>query len=59
MANFDYPKVSLSGKTNEENIQAVKAWAIDMADMMNAYINNLEERVTTLESMMNELKGDK
>lgn len=58
MANFDYPSISVGNKSNEENMQSTRAWAHDVVDMLNIYIDKLEARIASLEEEVNELKGD-
>lgn len=54
MAAFDIPAVSVENKTNEDNIQAFKAWAYETIEQLNYYISNLEERISILENAYKE-----
>lgn len=56
--NFDYPNIS-SKKSNEENIQATRAYLNGMADQLNYAVGMLEGRIAQLESEVESLKGEK
>lgn len=54
MATLDYPIMG-PGKTEEQNIAALRSWAINTTDQMNYLIDDMESKIESLE---NQLKGD-
>lgn len=51
MAQFDEPNISVSKKTNEENLSSIKGWAgqlIDQLNYLSIKVENLEAKVNAL-----------
>ena len=57
MATFDAPNISVEKKTNEQNMQAVKAYLTDLADQLNYMVNQQQKEIETLRSKIEALKG--
>lgn len=57
MATFDAPNISVEKKTNEQNMQAVKAYLTDLADLLNYTVNQQQKEIETLRSEIEALKG--
>lgn len=57
MATFDAPNISVEKKTNEQNMQAVKAYLTDLADLLNYTVNQQQKEIETLRSEIKALKG--
>lgn len=57
MATFDAPNISVEKKTNEQNMQAVKAYLTDLADQLNYTVNQQQKEIETLRSEIKALKG--
>lgn len=49
MPDFSYPSINVGKKSNEENMQAAKAWMMQMSDDMKYYVSRLEQRIEVLE----------
>lgn len=58
MEIFNAPNVSVSGKTNEENLQAIKAWANSVSDTLNFYLTSLQSQIDELKKEISQLKGE-
>jgi len=58
MASFDVPSISISDKTNEQNMQVVKSYLSEMADKLNYEINVLQDAILALQEEIDQLKGD-
>lgn len=56
MATFDAPNISVEKKTNEQNMQAVKAYLTDLADQLNYTVNQQQKEIETLRSEIKALK---
>ena len=54
-SKFDYPNINVGGKSNEQNMQATKAYLNGLSDQLNFYLSNLESRVEELETIVNSL----
>lgn len=55
------PGINVQKKTNEENIQVLKGYLSDMADILNHYIaiiDSLTEKVNELESKIASLESE-
>lgn len=52
-SKFDYPNINVGGKSNEQNMQSVKAYLTSLSDQLNFYLNNLETRVEVIEAIVN------
>lgn len=59
MATFDYPSISVDGRTNEQNMSQIKAWTMQTVDQLNYYIDYLEDRIAYLENEIRNLQGGK
>lgn len=57
MAYLDDPAISLSKKTNEQNIAACKAWMQNVSYLLNSVIPNMENKITNLEARIKQLEG--
>lgn len=58
MAIFDTPSISVTSKSNEQNISSANAWMNQTSDALNYYIPYLESRIEALENAINELKKE-
>lgn len=58
MEIFNAPNVSVSGKTNEENLQAIKAWANSVSDTLNFYLTSLQSQIDEMKKEISQLKGE-
>ena len=50
---LNYPNIDVAKKSNEANMQAVKACLCDMVDQMNYYVTDLENKVEQLQAAAN------
>lgn len=57
MATFDAPNISVEKKTNEQNMQAVKAYLTDLADQLNYMVNQQQKEIENLRSEIEALEG--
>ena len=58
MEIFNAPNVSVSGKKNEENLQAIKAWANNVSDTLNFYLTSLQSQIDEMKKEISQLKGE-
>jgi len=58
MEIFNAPSVSISGKSNEENVQALKAWANNVSDTLNFYLSSLQSQIDEMKKEISQLKGE-
>lgn len=58
MEIINTPSISVSNKSNEENIQALKSWANNMTDTFNFYITSLQSQIEELNKEIQTLKGE-
>lgn len=56
MATFDTPNISVEKKTNEQNMQAVKAYLTDLAENLNYVINQQNAKMEALRAEIAEIK---
>lgn len=56
MATFDTPNISVEKKTNEQNMQAVKAYLTDLAENLNYVINQQNAEMEALRAEIAEIK---
>lgn len=56
MATFDTPNISVEKKTNEQNMQAVKAYLTDLAENLNHVINQQNAEMEALRAEIAEIK---
>lgn len=59
MINVDTPSINVADKSNEENIQSIKAWAAELIGQLNYQISQLEGAITALQAEIETMKGDK
>ncbi len=59
MEFFDYPKINVSKRSNEQNMQAVNAYLCNMADQMNYAMGQMQSDICSLRKEMEELKNGK
>ena len=52
------PSISVSEKSNEQNIQALKSWANNMTDAFNFYITSMQSQLDELKKEIQTLKGE-
>lgn len=55
-SKFDYPSINVGGKSNEQNMQAVKAYLNNLSDQLNFYINTLEDEITELKETIENMQ---
>lgn len=55
-SKFDYPSINVGGKSNEQNMQAVKAYLNNLSDQLNFYVNTLEEEIAELREMIESMQ---
>ncbi len=55
---LDYPSIDVEKKTNEQNLQATKAYLIDMAEQLNYQIGLLKDTCNELSERISTLEGD-
>lgn len=55
---FDSPNIDVNKKTNEQNMQATKAYLIDMAEQLNYQIALMKDSISDISSRLSELEGD-
>lgn len=51
-SKFDYPNINVGGKSNEQNMQAVKSYLNNLSDQLNFYINELETEISDLKEII-------
>lgn len=51
-SKFDYPNINIGGKSNEQNMQAVKAYLNNLSDQLNFYLNDMETQILELKEMI-------
>lgn len=56
MAQFDFPSINNS-RTNEENVDIIKSYLNDMATSLNIEINELHDKISSLEAQIDILKN--
>lgn len=49
MIGLDYPPINVEERSNEENLQSVKGYLINMVDALENKVASLEERLQALE----------
>jgi hypothetical protein len=54
MITFDVPNISVSKKSNEENMQSVKDFSYELVDQLNYVLNSLNDRIEALEALKSE-----
>ena len=52
------PSVSVSEKSNEQNIQALKSWANNITETFNFYITSMQSEIDELKKEIHTLKGE-
>lgn len=52
VSRFDYPNINVSGKSNEQNMQAVKSYLNSLSDQLNYYLNDIEKQISELKSII-------
>lgn len=52
VSRFDYPNINVSGKSNEQNMQAVKSYLNSLSDQLNYYLNDIEKQLSELKSII-------
>jgi hypothetical protein len=55
---FDYPGIDVEKKTTEQNLQATKAYLIEMAEQLNYQIGLLKDTVNEINDRLSNLEGD-
>lgn len=58
MINLDSPAINAGDKSNAENMQQIKAWAIELIGQLNYQLTQLESEISVLKSEINKLKGE-
>lgn len=52
METFDTPSINVEKKSNEENMQAVKAYLSELAEKLNYMSNNLQEQIDSIKARL-------
>lgn len=50
--------ISVTNKTNEENIQAIKGWMANTTETVNFYMTQMMDELDSLKKEIKELKGE-
>lgn len=58
MEIFNAPSVSITGKSNEENLQVLKAWCNNITETLNFMLTSMQNRIDELEKEIQQLKGE-
>ena len=57
MSMFDDPCISVSRKSNEQNMESCKAWMQQVAYQLNYIIPVMQTQISDLEKRVSELEG--
>lgn len=58
MEIFNAPSVSITGKSNEENLQVLKAWCNNVTETLNFTLTSMQNQLDELQKEMSKLKGE-
>ncbi len=58
MEIFNAPSVSITGKSNEENLQVLKSWCNNVTETLNFYLSSMQNKIDDLEKEIKQLKGE-
>lgn len=58
MSTFDAPAISVGTKTNEQNMQTVKAYLVNLSSELNYQFGVLNSEIEALKKEISSMKGD-